>query len=162
MHNSCKSILTDQIVSFNHNLNQESSPSEASDIREAMQKVFTEILFHGILSGLGQHVLRASELDLFENKYCFGCQPQHGQDFPHMFNIGCYDVLSEVLPICVGQNFFQTLCTRIIECTLLGMVRVFLTWKYVFVFVIWKVINHTHLVPSVSMCRTLASKPCQS
>jgi len=158
MHNSCKSIPSDQILSFNHNLNQESSPWEASDIREAMQKVFTQIL-HGILSTLRQHVLRTSEFGLFENQYCFGCQ----QVFPwhKLLDIHCFDILSEILPICTGQNFLQTLCTGIIESTLLGMVWVILNWRYVFVLEVWKVTNRTHLATmSIMICRILASKPC--
>ena len=91
-----------------------------------MQKVFTQTL-HGMLLALRQHVLHASELGLFENQYCFGCQ-QHVQDFPlELFDIRCYDILSEILPVCIGQNFFQTLCTGLIESTLLGMVWIILT-----------------------------------
>jgi len=91
-----------------------------------MQKVLTQTL-HGMLLALRQHVLRASELSLFENQYCFGCQ-QHVQDFPfELFEIRCYDILSDILPICAGQDFFQTLCTGLIESTLLGMVWVILT-----------------------------------
>ena len=162
MHNSCRSIPSNQILSFNHNRNQESSPpQEASDIREAMQKVLTAILPHGILPALRQRVLRASELGLFENHYCFGCQPQYVQDFLHrLFDTHCFDILSEILPICMGQNFFQNLCTGVIESTLLGMVWVILNWRYAFAYDVWKVINHTH--PAMLICRILASKPCQS
>jgi hypothetical protein len=120
--------------SNNHNLIQESSPREAGDIREAMQKVLAKILPHGILLALGHHVLRAGELGFFENEYCFRCQ-QHVQNFPEtLFDIQCYDILSEILPICTGQSFFETLCTRIVECTLLGMVWAIVDERCVFVF----------------------------
>jgi hypothetical protein len=90
-----------------------------------MQKVFTQTL-HGMLLALRQHVLCASELGLFENQHCFGCQ-QHAQDFPlELFSIHCFDILSEILPICTDQNFFQTLCTGLIGSTLLGMVWIIL------------------------------------
>ena len=139
MHNSCRLIPRNQILLFNHNLNQESLPREASDIREAMQKALTEILPHGILLALRQHVLRASELGIFEHQYCFRCQ-EHVQDFPDaLLDPPHYDTLSGILPICTGQNFFQTLCTRLIECTLLGMVWTIVNGKLkcVFVFDIW-------------------------
>ena len=134
MHNSCRSIPSDQILLFNHNLIQESSPPEAGDIREAMQKVLTEIVSHGVLSAFRQHVFRASELGLFENQYCFGCQ-QHVQHFPQqLLTIRCYDTLFDILPICTSQNFFRTLCTRITECRLLGMLWDILQTWCVFVF----------------------------
>jgi hypothetical protein len=66
--------------------------------------------------------LCVSELGLFENEYCFRCQ-QFVEDFPQqLFDIDCYDILSEIFPICRAQDFFQTLCTGIIECTLLGII----------------------------------------
>ena len=87
-----------------------------------MEKAFTEIVSRGILLALRQHVFRARELGLLENQYCFGCQ-QHVQKFPlTLFDIRSYDILSEILPMCTGQKYFQLLCTRVIECTLLGMV----------------------------------------
>ena len=126
MHNSCRSILNDQILSFNHNLNQVSSPQEASDIREAMQRVLTEILLHGFLEAIHQLVLHTSELlGFFENRFCFRCQP-HLKNFPHtLLEI---KILSEILPLCTGLSFFQILCTRIIETTLLE--------------VLWDILNH--------------------
>jgi hypothetical protein len=105
-----------------------------------MRKVLAKILPHGILSALSQYVLRASELGFFENRYCFRCQ-QHGEDFPEfktLFNIPCYDILFEILPTCTGQNFFQTLCTRFIESTLLQIVWTIVGERCVFVFDFWK------------------------
>ena len=86
-----------------------------------MHEVFTKILLGGILPAVSQHISRASELGIFENHYCLGCLPQ---DIPDMLLDSNFDfeVLSRILPMLTSQNFFQTLCTRVVESVLLGMV----------------------------------------
>jgi hypothetical protein len=109
---------------------------EPGDIRDAMYKVFREILSQGILPALGQHILHASKLGIFESQKCLGCL----QDVPEMLlNMHDFDALSQILSMCTGQHFFQALCTRIVESTLLGKVHALLTrLQYVFSFDLWK------------------------
>jgi len=86
-----------------------------------MCKVFTEILPNGILPALNQHISRASELGLFENRYCLGCLPR---DVPEkLLDVNDFEMLSQILPMLTSQSFFQTLTTRMVESVLLGMVR---------------------------------------
>ena len=101
-----------------------------------MHNIFTRILSCGILPALNQQILQTRELGIFENQICLGCHlpdlPENLLDINHDFG-----VLSEILGMCTGQNFFQNLCTRIIESTLLGVLQNLYTW-YVFVFEFWK------------------------
>jgi hypothetical protein len=63
-----------------------------------MCKLFTEILPHGILPALSQHISRASdsELGIFENQYCLGCLPQ---DIPEtLLDLDGFKMLSQILP----------------------------------------------------------------
>jgi len=86
-----------------------------------MCKLFTEILPRGILPALSQHISLASELGIFENQYCLGCLPQ---DIPEtLLRLHGFMMLSQILPMLIGQTFFQTLTTGIVESTLLGMVH---------------------------------------
>ena len=83
--------------------------------------VFTQILPCGILPALSQHISRASELGIFENQHCLGCLPR---DVPEtLLDVNGFEVLSQILPMLTGQNFFQALSTRMVESVLLGMAR---------------------------------------
>jgi len=94
---------------------------EPGDIRDAMCKVFTQILPCGILPALSQHISRASELGIFENQYCLGCLPR---DIPEaLLAINGFGRLSQILPMLTGQIFFQTLTTSMVESMLLGMAQ---------------------------------------
>ena len=73
-----------------------------------MYKVLTEIISCGILPALSQHILRASELDIIENPNLMW-QPAF---FERLMDHDQFELLSWILPMCTGQNFFQTLCTR--------------------------------------------------
>jgi hypothetical protein len=85
-----------------------------------MCRVFTQILPCGILPALSQHISRVSELGIFENQCCLGCLPQ---DIPkRLLDDHGFEVLSQILPMLIGQSFFQTLTTRILESVLFGMV----------------------------------------
>ena len=91
------------------------------DIRDAVCKVFTQILPCGILPALSQYISRAGELGIFENQYCLGCLPQ---DIPEtLLDDHGFEMLSQILPMLIGQIFFQTLTTRIVESVLFGMTR---------------------------------------
>jgi len=86
-----------------------------------MCKVFTRILPCGVLPVLSQHISRASELGIFENQCCLGCLPR---DVPEtLLDVNGFEVLSHILPMLIGQSFFQTLTTRMVESVLLGMAR---------------------------------------
>jgi hypothetical protein len=100
-----------------------------------MFKVFTGILPCGILPVLNQHISRASELGIFKNQCCLGCLPR---DVPEtLLDVHGFEVLSQILPKLIGQKFFQTLTTRIVESVLFGMARdLFMQSRYVFHF--WK------------------------
>jgi hypothetical protein len=97
---------------------------------------FTRIISYGILPALNQQISWARELGIFENQDCLGCHlpdlPENLLDVNHDFS-----VLSEILSMCIGQNFFQALCTRTIESTLLGVLQNLYSW-YVFVLEFWK------------------------
>ena len=92
--------------------------------------IFTKILLGGILPAVSQHISRASELGIFENHYCLGCLPR---DIPDMFldSNSDFEMLSRILPMLTGQDFFQTLSTRVVEAVLLGMVQDFSRQGYV-------------------------------
>jgi hypothetical protein len=92
---------------------------EPGDIRDAMHKVFNKILLHGILPALGQQISHVSKLGIFESQNCLGCLKK----IPRSILGNGSEVLSEILPKCTGQIFSQTLCTTIVESTLLAMVR---------------------------------------
>ena len=94
-----------------------------------MRKVFTAILPHGILPALSQHILRASELGIFENQICLKCLRY---DVPEsLLGLNDFEVLSQILPMFTG------LSTGMIESVLLESVRA-LCRRYVFVFDFWK------------------------
>ena len=102
-----------------------------------MHKVFNEILLRGVLPALGQQIPCVSDLGIFESQNCLRCPQDVLESLSHNLGTGfTIEVLSEILPMCAGQNFFQTLCTRIIESILLGMVWKF-PMRYVFVFDFW-------------------------
>jgi hypothetical protein len=84
-----------------------------------MCKVFTQILPCGILPALSQYISRASELGIFENHCCLGCL--QGDIPERLLDDHGFEVLSLILPMLLGQNFFQTLITGIVESVLLGM-----------------------------------------
>ena len=105
------------------NLIQESSSLEPGDIRDAMHKVFNEILLRGILPAFGQQISRtASKLGIFESQNCLKCLQASLRAVPEFESLSDDLVLCEILPMCTGQNFFQTLCTRMVEYELLRMV----------------------------------------
>ena len=97
-----------------------------------MHKTFTRILSCSVLPVLDQQILQARELGIFDNQNCLGCHlpnlPENLLDINHDFGI-----LSGILSMCTGQNFFQALCTRTIESTLLGVLQNLYSW-YVLVF----------------------------
>jgi len=103
---------------------------EPGDIRDAMCKVFIGILPCGILPVLSQHISRASELGISENRCCLGCLPR---DVPEtVLDVHGFEVLSQILPKLIGQNFFQTLTTIMVESVLFGMARdLFMQPRYV-------------------------------
>ena len=119
-----------------HKFIQESLTLEPGDIRNAMYKVFTEIHPRGIVPGLSQQISRASEI--FESKSCLRCLQDHVPEGP--LNLYDFGLLSRrIVPMCIDQNFFQILCTRMVESTLLGMVKSIFRTRYVFiVFDLWK------------------------
>jgi len=119
-----------------------------------MCKVFTEILRSGILPALGQHISRTSKLGIFENPNCLRCQ----QEIPEgLLSDYDFETLIGILPMCATQNSFQTFCTRVIESTLLEMVRT-LSMEYVFAFDFSEMINH--IPPVTAICSILAGKSC--
>jgi hypothetical protein len=101
-----------------------------------MHKTFTRILSYGILPALSQQISQARELGIFENQNCIGCRlpdlPENLLNISHDFGM-----LSRILGMCIDQNFFQALCTRTIESTLLGVLQDLYSW-YVFVLEFWK------------------------
>jgi len=101
-----------------------------------MHKTLTGILSCSILPVLDQQILQARELGIFEIQNCLGCHlpglPQNLLDINHDFGM-----LSEILGMCTDQLFFETLCTRTIESTLLGVLQNLYSW-YVFVLEFWK------------------------
>ena len=83
-----------------------------------MCKVFTEILPCGVLPALSQHISRFSdELGIFENQMCLGCFFESLPAGTEWFKN--FELLFQILPILRGQNFFQTLTTRMVESALL-------------------------------------------
>jgi len=86
-----------------------------------MCKVFTEILPCGVLPALSQHISRASELGIFENQICLGCFFESLDPGTEWF--GNFESLFQILPMLTGQNFFQTLTTRMVESALLRVAR---------------------------------------
>jgi hypothetical protein len=115
-----------------------------------MCKVFTEILDYVILPALSQHISRISKLGIFENPNCLRCQ----QEIPEGPVDHSYDeALIGILPMCTAENFFQTFCTRVIECNLSWMIRA-LSMQYVFVFDFWKrLIIHSSVNNPQHTCR---------
>jgi hypothetical protein len=109
---------------------------EPGPLQNAIHRTFTRILSCGILPALNQQISQARELGIFEHQICFGCHlpdlPENPLDVNHDFG-----VLSEILGMCTDQNFFQALCTRTIESTLLGVLQNLYSW-YVFVLEFWK------------------------
>jgi len=95
-----------------------------------MRKLFAQILPCGILPALSQHISRASELGIFENQYCPRCLPRDISD-KKLLDVHGFEVLSQILPMLTGQNFFQTLSTILVESTLLGIAWDLLSRKYV-------------------------------
>jgi hypothetical protein len=79
-----------------------------------MHKIFTQILPCGILPALSQPIARASELGIFQNEYCLARSLP--RDVPGtLLHFDDFEVLSQILPMLTGQNFFQTLTTRMVE-----------------------------------------------
>jgi hypothetical protein len=104
-----------------------------------MYKVFTKILPRGILPALGQQISRASKkLGIFESKNCLRCLQDH--DVPErLLDRHGLGVLCRIVRMCTDQNFFQILCTRMVESMLLGLVESIFDERYVFmVFDLWK------------------------
>jgi hypothetical protein len=101
-----------------------------------MCKVFTGILPRGILPALSQHISRISKLGIFENPNSLRSQ----QEIPEGL-VDCrydYEALFGILAMCTTENFFQTLCTQVLESSLFWMVRNAADMEYVFVFDFWK------------------------
>ena len=95
-----------------------------------MRKLFTEILPHGILPALSQHISQVSELGIFENQNCLRCLPH--DDLPEtLLDLDDFEVLSQILPMFTG------LSTILIESVLLERVCNLSMW-YVFVFNVQK------------------------
>ena len=104
-----------------------------------MCRVFTEILLYGILPVLSQHISRASELGLFETQNCLRCL----QDAPEMLALlntpsSSFEALFGILPMCTGQNFFETFCTSVIESILLGTLVWIMSNVYVLLRGFWE------------------------
>jgi hypothetical protein len=96
-----------------------------------MYKVFTEILPRGILPALSQQISRASKkLGIFESKSCLRCLQDH--DVPEKLDLDDLEVLCRIVRMCTDSNFFQILCTRLVEFMLLGLVEIILDEWYVF------------------------------
>ena len=89
-----------------------------------MCKVFTGILPCAILPALSQHISwasKVSERGIFGNQYCLGCLQR---DIPEtLFGTDDFEVLSQILPMLTGQNFFQALSTNMVESMLLGLAQ---------------------------------------
>lgn len=100
----------------------ESSSLEPGDILDATHMVFTNILPCGIIPVLSQQISWVSELGFYDKTDCLGCLLHMLRDLPAWMNPYDFDELSGILPRCIGQDFFQTLCTTMIETTLLGIV----------------------------------------
>lgn len=94
-----------------------------------MHKVFTVIIYRGILPALSEHILSASlELGIIENQTL----RSQSSFLESLTDFDGFEVLSCILPMCTGQDFFQTLCTRVVESALHGMVPHRYEW-YIFV-----------------------------
>ena len=83
-----------------------------------MCKVFTKILPCGVPPALSQHISRVSELGIFENQCVSSASSSH---IPELS--GSENLLFQILPMLSGQNFFQTLTTRVVESALLRVAR---------------------------------------
>ena len=122
-----------------HNLIQESSSLEPGDIRDAIYKVFTEIIPHGILPALSRQISWASKkLGIFESRSCLQCLWEW-HDVPELdlYNFGLLS--RQTVRMCTDQNFFQILCTRMVESTLLGrVIFIIFRTRYVFDLLAWK------------------------
>ena len=103
-----------------------------------MHKVFTNTLPCGIIPALSQQISWVSELGIYDKQDCLGCLHHILRDLPVWMNPDDFNELSGILPSCTGQDFFQTLCTTMIETTLLGMVWFILDEQFVFIFDSWK------------------------
>jgi len=123
MHWVCTTLVSYSSVIRNYqcNLMQEPSSLEPGPLRDAMQKISTAILPCATIPVLGQESSQVNQLGIFEDPICLGCRQD---DIPRkLFPTDGCDILLRILPMCTGQIFFQTLCTRIVESILLEMVR---------------------------------------
>ena len=139
MYNPCKLILGDLICQpTDRNVIQESLSLEPGPLRDAMHKLFTEILPCSILPALGQYISQARKLGIVENQTCLACRLGDIPENLLPISYSGFYMLSGILRVrmCASQNFFQALCTRAVEATLLRIL-----WKlyeYVFIFEFWK------------------------
>jgi hypothetical protein len=85
-----------------------------------LHNVFTEIISCGILPALSEHIsMHARKLGINQNQHLRNYEKA---EFERLMGLNGFEVLSCILPMCTGQNFFQTFCTRVAESALLEMV----------------------------------------
>jgi hypothetical protein len=99
-----------------------------------VHKALTNILPCGIIPALSQQISWVSELGIYDKQDCLGCLHHILRDLSVWMNPDDFNELSGILPSCTSQDFFQTLCTTMIESTLLGMVWFILDEQFVFIF----------------------------
>jgi hypothetical protein len=91
-----------------------------------MHKVVIEIIPCGILPALRVGNFWFKQTGILDDKdgfLCFKCSiPQISIGRRHWLNTKSLEMLSEIPSVCTGQDFFQLLCTTIVEAILFGMV----------------------------------------
>jgi len=103
--------------------NQESSSLQCGNIQKALNNLFIKIIPCGILPVLCVNKFQPTKIGIFEDEYsgCLNCSvPQilaADLKMGHM-STEHYQLLFEVLYKCMGQDYFQQLCTTTVEAAL--------------------------------------------
>jgi len=131
-----------------------------------MHKVLIEIIPRGILPALrvGNFWFKKTGiLDDRDGSVCLQCSiPQVLIGRDHWLDAKSFETLSEIACACTGQDFFQLLCTTIVEAILFGMVYWTTVYKgYVFPLDLSKLQNLQH-DPSPEHSPIHACKFCHS
>jgi len=91
-----------------------------------MHKVLIEIIPRGILPVLRVGNFRFKKMGILDDKegsVCLKCSiPQILIGRRHWLDTNSFEMLSKIPSACTGQDFFQLLCTTIVEAILFGMV----------------------------------------
>jgi len=126
----CKSLVSEHVLNYDYQINQilyqESSSLPSGNIRNAMHEILTEIILRGILPALRVSNFWFKKTGILEDKdgsVCWKCSiPQILIGRHHWLNTDNFEMLPSISFVCTGQDFFQLLCTTIVEAILFGMV----------------------------------------